>query len=260
MNSFFEWLSELDNSTQLLLFMLVVFAIVIIPYLSLIKKYIIYLIRPETLRIDFFELESSPHVYVGEDIDGADLYAEIVGEGIFIDGCSAMLIWGVTGARSVEIKPLGKTLNGNSATVIINAEQLEYTLVAKGFNGKTITSTLRIPERDLYHLSVTPLGVLKPVGDDRSLTTASLTEFLPSTQSFSQAQPLVGSRATLIGPNVCHLNPEPVAVRSDKRRELHTALDKRRILAVYDFSTTKYNKKRHFFNETELDYSNTITQ
>jgi len=41
---------------------------------------------------------------------------------------------------------------------------------------------------------------------------------------------------------------------------LHTALDKRRILAVYNYSTTKYNAIKHFFNENETDYSNTIKQ
>jgi len=57
-----------------------------------------------------------------------------------------------------------------------------------------------------------------------------------------------------VNPGVSRLNPEPVALRNDKRRLLHSALDKRRILAVYRFTTTKYNQIRHFFNEKETDY------
>jgi len=218
------------------------------------------LIKHQPLQIEFFELESSPHVHIGKDQQGAELYAEIAGEGIFIDGCVATLIWEVTGARNIDIKPIGKSLKGNSATVIINASQPEYTLTATGFNGKTITADIRIPKRDLYHLDVAPLGDLAVTGNNRTLTTEPLTKSLPQNMRFTKDQPIVGSRNSLIGPNVSRLNPEPVALRNDKRRELHTALDKRRILAVYNYSTTKYNAIKHFFNENETDYPNTIKQ
>ncbi len=260
MYSFFEWLSELDKSTQLLLFLLVAASMVIIPYASLIKKYILFLIKPESLKIVFFKLESTPHVHIGKDGDGTDLYAEIDGEGIFIDGCSATLIWEVTGARNIDIHPVGKSLEGNAATVIINASQPEYTLTAKGFNGKTLSATLRIPEEDLYWLDLAPLGDLAHTGNNRSLNTVPLTQSLPSNRNFTHDQPLVGSRNTLIAPRNSRLNPEPVALRNQKRRVLHTALDKRKILAVYNYSTTKYNAIKHFFNETEADYTNTIKQ
>lgn len=260
MYSFFEWLSELDKSTQWLLFLVVASAMVIIPYASLIKRYVQHGLNPKPLQIVFFQLESSPHVPIGKDNTGAELYAEIAGEGIFIDGCAATLIWEVTGARNIDIKPIGKSLKGNSATVIINASQTEYTLTATGFNGKTITADIRIPNRDLYYLDVAPLGDLAVTGNNRTLTTEPLNESLPKNRRFTKDQPIVGSRNSLIGPNVSHLNPEPVALRNDKRRELHSALDKRRILAVYNYSTTKYNVIKHFFNENETDYSNTIKQ
>ena len=260
MYSFFEWLSELDKSTQLLLFLLVAAAMVIIPYASLIKKYVLFLIKPEPLKIVFFKLESTPHVHVGKDSDGTDLYAEIAGEGILIDGCSATLIWGVTGARNIDIHPVGKSLEGNAATVIINASQQEYTLRAKGFNGKTLSATLRIPEEDLYRLDLAPLGDIAHTGNDRSLNTAPLTQSFPTNRHFTRDQPLTGNRNNLIGPQISRLNPEPVALRDEKRRILHTALDKRKITAVYNYSTTKYNAIKHFFNETEADYSNTIKQ
>jgi hypothetical protein len=260
MYSFFEWLSELDKSTQLLLFLLVAASMVIIPYASLIKRYILFFIKPQPLNIAFFKLESSPHVHIGKDGDGTDLYAEIDGEGIFIDGCSATLIWEVTGARNIDIHPVGKSLEGNAATVIINASQPEYTLTAKGFNGKTLYATLRIPEEDLYWLDLAPLGDLAHTGNNRSLNTVPLTQSLPTNRHFTRDQPLTGSRNNLIGPQISRLNPEPVALRNEKRRILHTALDKRKILAVYNYSTTKYNALKHFFNETEADYSNTIKQ
>jgi hypothetical protein len=260
MHSFFEWLSELEKSTQLMLFLLVAACMIIIPYASFIKRYILHLIKPQPLQIEFFELESSPHVYVGKDRQGAELYAEVAGEGIFIDGCAATLIWKVTGAKNIDIHPVGKSLDGNAATVIIDASQPQYTLTATGFNGKTITAGIRIPDRELYHLDVAPLGDLVTTGNNRTLATEPLTESLPKNRCFTKDQPIVGSRNSLIGPNISHLNPEPVALRNDKRRELHTALDKRRILAVYNYSTTKYNAIKHFFNENETDYSNPIKQ
>ncbi len=260
MHSFFEWLSELDKSTQLLLFLLVAASMIIIPYASLIKNYILHLIKPEPLHIEFFELESSPHLHIGKDKQGADLYAEVAGEGIFINGCAATLIWKVTGAKNIDIHPVGKSLNGNAATIIIDVSQPQYTLSARGFNGKTLTATIRIPDRDLYHLDVAPLGDLAITGKNRSLATETITGSLPTNRHFTKDQPIVGSRNSLINPNVSRLNPEPVALRNDKRRELHTALDKRRILAVYNYSTTKYNAIKHFFNENETNYPNTIKQ
>jgi hypothetical protein len=260
MQSFFEWLSELDKSTQLVLFIFVAIGMVVIPYLSLIKRYILFFIKSQPLKIEYFVLESSPHVHIGKDSEGVDLYAEIAGDGIFIDGCSATLIWGVTGARNIDIHPVGKSLEGNAATVIINASHPEYILTAKGLSGKTLSATLRIPEEDLYRLDLAPLGDLAHTGNNRSLNTVPLTHSFPANRHFTRDQPLTGNRNNLIGPHISHLNPEPVALRNEKRRILHTALDKRKILTVYNYSTTKYNAIKHFFNETEADYSTTIKQ
>jgi hypothetical protein len=258
MQSFFEWLSELDKSTQLVLFIFVAIGMVVIPYLSLIKRYILFFIKPQPLKIEYFVLESSPHVFIGKDSEGVDLYAEIAGDGIFIDGSSATLIWGVTGARNIDIEPVGKSLKGNSATVIINASNLCYSLTATGFNGKKISSTLTIQNSDLYQLDLAPLGNLDIAGRERSLETLAFTQSLTKNSNFTKNLPLAGKRNTLIGPRNSHLNPEPVALRNEKRRMLHSALDKRKILSVYNYSTTKFNAIRHFFNETEADYSNTI--
>jgi len=255
MYSFFEWLSELERNTQMLLFGLVVFSMVIIPYFSLIVRYTKFLIKPEPLHIAFFELRSTPHVHVGTDKEGAELYARIDGDGIFIDGCAATLIWQVTGARNIDILPVGKSLQGNSATVIIDTANPEYTLTATGFNGKTLKASIRIPENELYRLAVSPLGELSLMGNERSLKTQPLSRLWPANRPFSLDKPMIGARNSLINAAVTRLNPEPVALRNDSRRALHTALGERKILAVYNYSTTKYNQIRHFYNESELDYS-----
>jgi len=254
MNSFFEWLSELERSTQWFLFAIVVLLMITIPYFSVIKKYIIQLIRRETLNIEFFELQTSPYIHVGTDNEGADLYAEVNGEGIFIEGCSATLMWKVTGARNVDIEPIGKSLQGNSATTIIRTLTPNYILTATGFNGKQIKARIKLPQQEIFHLDVTALSELKHTGADRDLKTESLTQNLPNNRKLTRDKPMAGKRNALVNPAVNRLNPEPVALRNNTRRLLHTALDKRRILAVYRFTTTKYNQIRHFFNEKETDY------
>lgn len=254
MHSFFQWLSELERSTQWLLFAFVVFLMITVPYFSVIKKYIIQLIRREKLHIEFFELQSTPYIHIGRDKEGSDLYAEVNGDGVFIEGCSATLMWKVTGARNVDVEPIGKSLKGNSATTIIRSSNPIYTLTATGFNGKQISAQIQIPLQDIFHLDVTALSALKHTGTERDLNTEALTHALPDNRKLTRDKPMAGKRNSLVNPGVSRLNPEPVALRNDKRRLLHSALDKRRILAVYRFTTTKYNQIRHFFNEKETDY------
>lgn len=138
MIKFYQFLANLSGFQVFFISTLLLSFMIVLPYSGIIFKVLRLMIFRENLEIINFEILQSPVFSIKDSIvAGAEPDS-------IISGSKALLVWKVKGASRLDIDPIGKNIKGNSAEVIITAENCVFTLTAHGLNGK-LNSQISIP-------------------------------------------------------------------------------------------------------------------
>jgi hypothetical protein len=90
----------------------------IVPYMSLILRVFRILFSNEKPEIVDFSWRFIPDTHIA-DVNGKTYYVIKSELPVLYEGMVIMLNWHVKGAYSIDVSPLGKSLKGNAAHVVI---------------------------------------------------------------------------------------------------------------------------------------------
>lgn len=142
MFNFYQYLSTLSFWELFYIALPIVSLLILMPYFGHIFKVLRILIRFERLEILQFEIFYTP-VYSEKD---SQLFG--TSSDYFLSGTTATLYWRIKGASRVDLYPIGRNLKGNSANIIIENDNRDYTLTIYGLFGKK-SSTISIPAESI---------------------------------------------------------------------------------------------------------------
>lgn len=235
MASLFEWLSRLSPVQGILYFSLMAIIMAIIPYSSLIMAFLKHVVYSKEPAIHHFECIPAPHVFIGKDDKGRDVYVEMNGKDILISGTQMNLVWQVEGAYRVDLHPVKKWIKGNATTVLIDRDTTTFTLDIYGFFGKKVSATIQIPADEIYDVEVTSISSYHhlirqaPAIQTTKLAATAITSTALTKQELNS--PITWNRECL-----------PEVKTNARKSHLNEALEKTKFLQGYSFSTSKYNK------------------
>lgn len=122
----------------------------LIPFLSIIQKAFRALLSNEAPEIRDFSWRLIPNPKLSDE-ENRTLYLSS-GEPVnFIQGTSLMLNWDVRGSFRIDLHPIKKRIQGNTALVPIHKGTMQFKLVAFTWRGKFVEE-LTIPSNALHAL------------------------------------------------------------------------------------------------------------
>lgn len=235
MINFFEWLSEFSLREGILYFFLLSLVLAIMPYTSVIMLFLRHIVHSKELKILHFEYSVAPQQYIGKDKEGRDIYIEVKGRDILINGTRMFLVWQVEGAYRIDLHPIKKNIKGNATVLLIDRTRTEFTLEAYGFGGKRIRAHIQLPIDHIYNLDVSEISSYHHlVRHVPAIHTTPISEKLITNEAFTKtgAGKLKNwTRGTLLK-----------VLTGKKKTELNKALEHTTFLKGYSFSTAKYNE------------------
>lgn len=152
--------------------------------------------------------------------------------------------WEVEGAKKVDILPLYKNAKGNTAKSIIKENVKIYKLVAHGFNGKSVESSIDLRSESFYKIQTNPLASNQKI--IRKNPSIHSTDFsFRNINNFNKTKLKIRNlnswkRNELPNIKQRKLNLSYFSNNNHKNERLGEILNESRILKSYTFSTKKF--------------------
>jgi hypothetical protein len=257
MEKVLQWFGVMTVKEVFLILASVSFVMAAIPFLRQIRVFIRYILGERCPVIHEFSYSFSGNPILGNTQSRRS--ARDVKSDIFLIGTRLHLHWKVSGARKIDLDPVGRDLKGDTATMVIDSTHRCFKLKAYGFFGSMAESMLDIPKENYRFIRT------QPFSDDTHLfrefpllSIRPLTNKLPDTRSMGKRLPLTGLMIVLDNVYLRH-NGRPdlnaLVYPSLLRTKLYRRLDEARLLKGLHFSPGRYDEavkqvKRNF-NQTK---------
>lgn len=248
MGFFFAWIGSLTDNERLIALLVFAMLMAVIPFISVIKTFIITVFGTRPPRIDLFS-----HTISGEK-ERSLLPNKAAGRSdgdydFLIEGSRLMFHWKVFGARRVDLLPVGKNLRGNSASTIIQSVHTRYLLRAYGFFGKVAEAEIEFPKHQFRRIDTRPFSTdIHLVRDLPSIETNRLSSRYPLTHPISSRLPeiiLTRPRKDFQNRRLGKLFLEFFIDPSPLRRSIYRRIDAARILKGLHYSPSRYDEAVH---------------
>jgi hypothetical protein len=235
----FKFLSNLERTEGISLFISLCLFLFLIPYYSLIIKYFKYIVLKKELKIISFDYSTLPLKY--EDFIN-NLNSKK--NNFLIINTPIYFTWKVEGAKKIDILPLYKNAKGNTAKSIIKENVKMYKLVAHGFNGKSVESIIDLSGELFYKINTNPLASNQKIIRQNPLIHSTNFSFT-NINTFNKTNLKIRNlnywkRNDLPNIKKRKLNLSYFSNNNHKNERLGEILNESKILKSYTFSTKKF--------------------
>ena len=257
MDKILEWLGVLTIKEVSLILASVSLVMAALPFARQIHAFIRYIFGERSPVIHAFSYSFSGFPTPGKTHSNRSVHD--VKSDVFLEGTRLHLHWKVSGARKIDLVPVGRDLRGDTATVVIDPKLSRFNLKAYGFFGLMAESVLDIPKDSFRCIRNRPLTEDTHLFREFPLVSSRpLTKKLPDSRSMGKRLPLTGLKIVHDHVYVRH-NGRPdldaFVYPGPLRTKLYRRLDEARLLKGLHFAPGRYDEavmqSKRNFNQTK---------